>query len=209
MTTLGGTNGYGTVFEITPPGKLTTLHSFDLTDGAYPEAGLLEGTDEKFYGTTSEGGANGFTGTVFVITSAGDLTTLYSFCSQANCADGSGPFEGLVQATNGEFYGTTFAGGVSSNCIGGCGTAFTLSMGLAPFVEARPTSGRAGSRVIILGNSLSGATAVSFNATVAAFTILSGTEIVATVPPGATTGFITVTTSKGALMSNGPFRVIP
>ena len=50
-------------------------------------------------------------GTVFKITPGGTLTTLHSFCSQANCTDGSVPSAGLVQATDGSFYGTTYAGG--------------------------------------------------------------------------------------------------
>jgi uncharacterized repeat protein (TIGR03803 family) len=208
-TPVGGTNGYGTVFEITPAGRLRTLHSFDSTDGAYPEATLIQGTDGNFYGTTSGGGANGDRGTVFEITPAGTLTTLYNFCSQSNCSDGTGPFESLMQATNGDFYGTTFSGGLSSNCIGGCGTAFSLSTGLGPFIETRLSSGKTGSHLMILGNNLTGATAVNFNGTPSAFTVPSQTEIETTVPTGATTGFVTVATPSGTLTSNKPFRVIP
>lgn len=208
-TTAGGAYGYGTVFKITTSGTLMTLHSFDYSDGAYPEAALILGTDGNFYGTTPNGGTSGVSGTLFSITPAGQLTTLYSFCSKANCADGNGPFSGLIQATNGEFYGATFAGGTSSKCSGGCGTAFSLSTGLGPFVETRLTSGKAGAHVVILGNNLTGTSTVNFNGTPAAFTVVSATEIVATVPTGATTGFVTVATSGGTLTSNQPFRVIP
>src|SRR5271156_3730450 len=90
-TYFGGTNGLGTVFEITPAGQLTTLYSFcsqsGCTDGATPYAGLVQATNGNLYGTTSEGGTN-FAGTVFDITPAGQLTTLYSFCSQPGCTDG-------------------------------------------------------------------------------------------------------------------------
>ncbi len=56
-------------FSNSPPrGKLTTLHSFDLSDGAYPEAALVLGTDRNFYGTTSSGGTGGDGGTIFQIT---------------------------------------------------------------------------------------------------------------------------------------------
>ena len=207
-TGYGGLNNYGTIFKISGPGKLTTLHAFDFTDGATPQAGLVEGTDGNFYGTTAYGGANNF-GTLFSITAQGNLTTLYNFCSQPFCTDGYGP-SSLIQATNGEFYGTTFAGGIDMHCYpNGCGTVFSLSMGLGPFVELRLTAGKVGSRVIVLGNSLTGTTAVSFNGTPATFTVLSGTEIVATVPAGATTGFVTVTDASGTLTSNTPFRVIP
>jgi uncharacterized repeat protein (TIGR03803 family) len=208
-TAVGGANGYGTVFELTLTGKLRTLHSFDYADGAYPEAALIQGTDGKFYGTASEGGANGVAGTLFSITPAGTLTTLYNFCSESNCADGTGPFESLMQATNGVFYGTTFAGGSSTNCIGGCGTAFSLSTGLGPFIETRLSTGKAGAPVIVFGNNLTGTTAVNFNGTPSAFTVLSETEIQTTVPTGATTGFVTVATPSGTLTSNKPFQVIP
>ena len=210
VTAVGGANGYGTVFKLTAAGALTTLHNFDFfPDGAYPEAAPIEGTGGNFYGTTSNGGTNGVAGTLFVITPQGDLTTLYSFCSKADCADGTGPFAGLIQATNGEFYGTTFAGGTSSNCNGGCGTAFSLSTGLTPFVETRPSSGKVGEHVILLGNNLGGATAVSFNGTAATFRVVSSTEIGTTVPSEATTGTLTVTVPGGTLESNRPFYVRP
>jgi uncharacterized repeat protein (TIGR03803 family) len=66
----GGASGYGTVFKITSAGVLTTLHSFNSTNGVTPRAGLVQGSDGDFYGTTYGGGANNF-GTVFKITPAG------------------------------------------------------------------------------------------------------------------------------------------
>ena len=116
-TSGGGANGRGTVFQITPTGTLTTLYSFcslaNCADGEYPYAGLIQATDGNFYGTTYEGGTSG-AGTVFEITPTGALTTLYSFCSLANCADGQLTRAGLIQATDGNFYGTTFEGGANS-----------------------------------------------------------------------------------------------
>jgi uncharacterized repeat protein (TIGR03803 family) len=127
-TEAGGAYGLGTVFKITPSGALTTLHSFDGADGEAPVAGVVEGTDGNFYGTTSDGGASGYAGTAFKITPSGTLTTLYSFCSQSNCTDGFEPFAALVQATNGNFYGTTYAGGANSSaCPGNCGTVFEIT----------------------------------------------------------------------------------
>jgi len=93
-----------------PADTFTTLYRFGSqpTDGANPTAGLIQATDGNLYGTTLDGGANN-AGTIFKITPAGKLTTLYSFCSQTNnegyCTDGNSP-TGLVQATNGNFYGT-------------------------------------------------------------------------------------------------------
>ena len=91
----------------------TTLLSFNGTDGSQPLLGSpVQGIDGNLYGITDEGGSYGC-GTVFKITPSGTLTTLYSFCSQASCADGKQPYAGLVQATDGNFYGTTGFGGAS------------------------------------------------------------------------------------------------
>jgi uncharacterized repeat protein (TIGR03803 family) len=109
-----------------------------------------------------------------------------------------------VQATNGNFYGTTANGGTL-----GEGTVFSLSVGLGPFVETRPTFGKAGATVVILGTNLTGATSVSFNGTAAKFTVVSKSEIKTTVPTGATTGKVKVTTPKRTLTSNLVFRVKP
>jgi len=75
-----------------------------------PFAGLVQASDGNFYGTTLYGGANNNNGTVFEITPGGALTTLYSFCSRSGCTDGQGPAAGLIQATDGNLYGTTTAG---------------------------------------------------------------------------------------------------
>jgi len=103
----GGANGYGTVYQITPSGALTTLHSFDMTDGSGPGS-LVQATDGNFYGATVSGGVYD-DGTVFKITPNGTLTTVYSFGSEI--ADGFYPFGGLIQATDGNFYGTARSGG--------------------------------------------------------------------------------------------------
>jgi len=123
-TDSGGAKGDGTVFKITPSGVLTTLYSFNFTDGSNPRRGLVQATDGNFYGITTGGGAKEY-GTVFKITPSGVLTTLYSFCSQTNCTDGSHPYAGLVQATDGNFYGTTLNGGAN----GDYGTIFRITPG--------------------------------------------------------------------------------
>jgi uncharacterized repeat protein (TIGR03803 family) len=120
-TSAGGAIGYGTIFKIIPSGTLTTLYSFcsqsNCTDGFSP-GGLVQATNEDLYGTTSAGGANGY-GTIFRITPSGTLTTLHSFCSQSGCTDGESPEAGLIQDTDGGFYGTTQGGGAN-----GAGTVF-------------------------------------------------------------------------------------
>jgi uncharacterized repeat protein (TIGR03803 family) len=105
-------NFYGTtlstIFKITPGGTLTTLHSLP----GPILGGLVQATDGNFYGTTAWDGANR-KGTIFEITPSGTLTTLYNFCAQTSCTDGSMPYAGLAQATDGNFYGTTFEGGAN------------------------------------------------------------------------------------------------
>ena len=133
-TYFGGANcaaygGCGTVFKITPSGTLTTLYSFcsqsGCTDGGNSSGALIQVTDGNLYGT-AQGGAYGW-GTIFKITPNGELTTLYNFCSLANCADGAYPQAGLVQATNGDLYGTT-SGASIPPCADGCGTVFKITL---------------------------------------------------------------------------------
>jgi uncharacterized repeat protein (TIGR03803 family) len=205
------TQGCGALFQITPAGIYTAMHLFcseaECADGANPFAGLIQG---NLYGTTAGGGAHGG-GTIFKITLAGKVTTLYNFCAQANCADGSSPQAALAQGTDGKFYGTTQSGGSGkgTDCSSGCGTVFSLSIGLGPFVETVPGFSNVRATVMILGNNLTGTTNVSFNGSPAAFTVVSGTEIRATVPLGATTGPVKVITPGGTLRSNAAFRVEP
>ena len=133
------------------------------------------------------------------------MSTLHHF----DLTDGGFPTGGLVQATNGKFYGTTVHGGSSSNCGDGCGTVFSLSVGLGPFVKTNPTSGKVGAKVIILGNNLKGTTSVTFNGTTAPLLKVTASAIETSVPTGATTGTVIVTTPNGTLNSNVAFRVLP
>jgi uncharacterized repeat protein (TIGR03803 family) len=163
-------------------------------------AGLVQAAGGNFYGTTQggSGGANNY-GTVFEITSVGTLKTLQTF----NYTDGSNPEAALVQATDGTFYGTSSQGGTNN------GTIFSLSVGLAPFVKTLPTSGKVGAAVKILGTDLMGPAGVTFNGTPAAITFISPSEISTTVPAGAATGKVQVTTPGGTLLSNIAFRITP
>ena len=215
-TSINGANGYGTVFKMTPGGTLTTIYSFcaqsGCADGTNPAAGLVQATDGNLYGTTEFGGnsCSGFSGcgTTFQITPGGTLTTLYSFCFQSGCADGALPLGALVQDTNGNFYGTTFGNDVEGGAP--FGTVYSLSVaGLSPFVEAVTYSGKVGATIEFLGQGFTKSTTVSFNGTPATPSVKSGTYLTAKVASGATTGFVTVTTSSGSLQSNKIFRVIP
>jgi uncharacterized repeat protein (TIGR03803 family) len=173
-------------------------------DGAYPQGALVQTANGDLYGTTGIGGANGAGGTIFKITPTGSQTTLYSFCAQSGCADGEYPTAGLIQGTNGKFYGTTYFGGADN-----FGTVFALSTVQAPFVETRPTIGVAGEVVTIVGYELAGATSVTFNGIPAAFKVDASTAITTSVPAGATSGKVQVITPSGTLSSNKAFHVAP
>jgi uncharacterized repeat protein (TIGR03803 family) len=212
VTSSGG-DGAGTFFTMTPSGALSTLYNFcptggDCPDGAQPVA-LMLATDGNFYGLAGSGGANGY-GTIFQMTPSGSLTTEHSFDGTDGIV-GNNSYNGpmLIQDTNGTFYGVTETGGANYTTCPTCsGTVFSLSMGLGPFVKTLPVSGEVGSTVRILGNRLTGATSVTFNGLAAAFTVVSSTEITATVPTGATTGVVQVVTSRGTtLTSNLAFTV--
>ncbi|HET9407005.1 MAG TPA: choice-of-anchor tandem repeat GloVer-containing protein [Candidatus Sulfotelmatobacter sp.] len=232
----------GTIFRISGTGSFATVHTFcqqaNCADGEFP-SGLIQANDGNFYGTTEGGGSAG-AGSVFKTTVDGVFTTIYNFCSQSNCADGSGPRAGLTQGTEANFYGTTTSGGsrtggtlfrltptgtitvlnnfanlhqshaapfqatngsfygtvevLDPSTVTSFGLIYRASTGQVPFVETVQKSGVVGSTVIILGNHLTGATAVSIGDQVATFTIVSDTEIDATIPIGA--------------QGNGPIQVI-
>jgi uncharacterized repeat protein (TIGR03803 family) len=198
-STYSGAYDMGTVFKMTPAGAVTTLHSFNGTDGSQPYAGLIQATDGNFYGTTTMGGAYQY-GTIFQMMPDGTVTALHSFNFTV---DGEG-YGGLFQATDGVIYGTTPLGGED-----GAGTIFSLDMGLGPFVTFIRNPARISQPFGILGQGLTGTTNVMLNGTSATFTVESDTLIEATVPPGATTGYVSVTTPTGVLTSNVPFQVIP
>jgi uncharacterized repeat protein (TIGR03803 family) len=107
---------------------LNTFFYFDGIDGSLPgDMGFVQGRDGKLYGTTEYGGANDLAGTVFKITTDGLITTLYSFCAEGNCSDGTNPVVGVVLGDNGAFYGSTSFGGNSVCQLSGCGTLFKVS----------------------------------------------------------------------------------
>jgi len=125
-TTYGGgitnsacSGGCGTIFRMTPSGAFTTIYEFCAdggtlcSDGSLPNSKLLQAADGNFYGTTSEGGVGNAScetfgcGTIFKLTPSGALTTLYSFCTVANCPDGWFPGGNLVEDSAGNLYGLT------------------------------------------------------------------------------------------------------
>ena len=200
----GGANNEGSVFKITPAGVFTLIHSFlyasPAFDGQLPWDGLTLGPDGNFYGTTANGGTKN-DGTLFKITPSGTETVLYNFCDPS--CNGYFPATPLVLDTDGNFYGNT-----NGNSNGGA-VFYRLSLGFSPLVNLVTWSSKVGQTVEILGQGFTGTTQVLFGSTPATFKNSSDTYMTATVPSGATTGPVTVTTFTSTFKSNRSFLVTP
>jgi uncharacterized repeat protein (TIGR03803 family) len=209
----GGEGIYGVIFKITLDGTYTILHYINPSngDGAQPVSTLTQGSDGKLYGVT--GAPSGaFSGTLFNITTTGTFKTLYTFCANGgNCTDGYSPSSPLQQNTNGIFYGSAYSGGdYSCNSQDeGCGSVFSLNMGLKPFVSMVSSSATEGKNVGILGQGFTAASVVKFSGIEATIVGRTATFIEATVPAGALTGPVTVTTGSTVRSSLQTFRVTP
>jgi uncharacterized repeat protein (TIGR03803 family) len=217
-TAFGGSGSEGTVFEITASGDLATIYNFcaqtDCPSGGNPEASLIQATDGNLYSTTLAGGGDCFIevdcGTIFGVTTKGQFRAIYTFCNSHTACDDAREPGGLVQGTDGNFYGITVIGGESSVCVPyGCGSFYRLVTGLGPFVGFVNRAGAVGSQVGIMGEGLGSVSGVSFNGVSGQFVVRSNTYITATVPTGATTGTVTVTTANEKLESNVAFQVLP
>jgi uncharacterized repeat protein (TIGR03803 family) len=133
-TVQGGSNDNGSLFKITATGALTPLAAFTMTNGSMPYSGLFAANDGSFYGTTYKGGSSIY-GTVFQVDDSGLLVSRHSF---TNGNEGGYPCAGVVQDSDGSFYGTTFKGGAR-----GLGTLYKmLTHGLViPLVAFNSTNG--------------------------------------------------------------------
>ncbi|HLW87195.1 MAG TPA: choice-of-anchor tandem repeat GloVer-containing protein [Terriglobales bacterium] len=200
--TRGGNYSRGVLFAVTRQG-FTVLHDFGdpnyPNDGAYPYAGLVQASDGNLYGVASNGGTMN-QGVMFQITPTGSYAIVYDFQS----AGGGSPCTTPVQHTNGKIYGMACAGGSSND-----GVVYSFDLGLPTFIRLVFAAGRIGQTGGILGQGFTGTNSVSFNGVPAAFKVESDTYLIATVPPGATTGFVTVVTPSGTLTSNQKFQVRP
>ena len=153
-TTYGGSNysgqalsGYGTLFQINTNGNLTTLAYFNGTNGSQPMAGLTQGPDKNFYGTTQTGGAFNL-GTVFQITTNGILTTLLSF----DGTNGGNPASSLTFGSDGNLYGSTPWIGVNDNTHYGTLFRITTNGLLTTLVSLNGTNGLHAYTDMILGS---------------------------------------------------------
>ena len=206
-TVAGGTSNAGVVFKITPKGTYSVLYNLNgTTDGLNAYSSLVQATDGNFYGVTDKGGTLGY-GTIYKITPQGIYSVVHNF----DDTNGANPWSTLTQNTNGILYGDTFKGGKLTICgTPGCGVVYSLDMGLKPFVSLVSTSGKEGVKIGILGQGFSSSSVVAFGGVQATSIKRAGkTFISATVPAGALTGPVTVTTGSKILTSAQTFRVKP
>ena len=206
-TVYGGTGGNGIVFKITPGGTYSVLYNLNgHSDGANPSSSLVQASDGKLYGVANLNGSTQF-GTIYSITTSGTYSVVYNFDN----ATGAYPASPLRQNTNGILYGTTYNGGDLSACNGGgCGVLYSLNIGAVPFAGLVSTSGKEGAKIGILGQGFKTTSVVAFGGVQATSIKLgSATFITATIPIGALTGSVTVTTGTTKLSSNTRFRVTP
>jgi uncharacterized repeat protein (TIGR03803 family) len=150
IANIGGFKNCGTAFRIGPNNRYTVIHRFSDLDVCSPyNSALTLANDGNFYGVLGPYSGGGF---IYQLTSEGGFTTLYDFSC---CRGGYDPAGMLLQATDGNFYGTT----LSSPAVN-FGAVFKFSNGLGPLVETVPTAGKVGKSVIILGNGLTGTSSV-------------------------------------------------
>jgi hypothetical protein len=199
--------GVSAFFSINPDGTgFQTLGGISASDE--PNFPLLLASDGNLWSTNFS--SKTFPdGSVFNVSDDGAILQRFAF----DGTNGQEPEVGVIQGADGNFYGTTIAGGTITT--GGQsfadGTVWSLDAGLplpAPAIALlNPTSGSVGSTVLINGNNFIGATSVSFNGVGASFSVLNLHFISVTVPTGATSGQVTVTTAGGSATSAGTFIV--
>jgi uncharacterized protein (TIGR03437 family) len=137
----GGANGRGTIFKCTPAGQYTTVYTFgtQATDGIYPVGRLIQATDGNIYGVTRSGPGSSQAGTVFRFTTTGVFATLHAFTG----LDGFSPSGGLIQGSDGNFYGTTTNSVFKMTTAGAISTLHALdgSDGILPTVLLQASDG--------------------------------------------------------------------
>lgn len=201
-TSTGGANGTGTIYKLTLGGQYTLLYTFPKDWNSYPTA-LIEGSDGNLYGATLGQIPSGGYSQLFRVTTSGQYTLL--FAMKNITADGACQCI-ILQGSDGVIYGTAISGGPSNG-----GEVFALDAGLpkpAPRAQHfHPQSGPVGTQVRIWGYNLLSAS-VQFNGVPATTVSNSGSNYVfATVPAGATTGPITITTPGGSATTHASFTV--
>jgi uncharacterized repeat protein (TIGR03803 family) len=216
-TKVGGTAGYGTVFKITPAGGLTVLYNFDLTHGADIFSPLVQGSDGNFYGTARDGGTLNSGGVAFKLTPTKVLTVLHNFDRTLGSVDGNQPYAGLIQASDGNFWGVASAGGTNAagtlykiTSTGSYSTSYNFvpATGSLPFATLRQhTNGK------IYGEATAGGAAghgalFSFSASLGGFIIVQPTSGVVSKPVGILGQGLTGTSTVQFNGTNAAFTIV-
>jgi len=200
VASLGGTSDAGVIYRLTSSGSFTILHDLNGTSDGSEVLGIILATDGNLYGVTIYSGSSNC-GTIFRITTAGVFTVLHDFDNTHGCNS----ITFLTERTDGLLYGLTTNGGARGN-----GVFFSLNVGLSPFVNLMTISGKEGSKVEILGQGFGSSSVVKFGGVATTTIALTGsTYISATVPAGALTGSVTVTSGATRLTSAQMFKVLP
>jgi len=198
--------GNGALYDVTTGGKLTDIYNFPASLNFDESANnMIQASDGNLYGASYNGGTSAGGG-LYELTSANAFSS-YSFATDSNM--GNAPGAPLLQNTNGIVYGSTSSGNAA---VAGYGTVFQLNIGTAPFIAlVTPVySGEEGAQIQILGQGFSSSSVVKFGGTEATTTTLTGsTFILATVPTGALTGDVTVTTGSTVLSTLSSYSITP
>lgn len=206
-TTIGAGGSFlGTVFKLTPKGVETVLHNYsDQSQGAFPRLPLTQGPDGTLFGMATDCAGGGCSqAALFDITANNVYSTLYLYpLGPSNSLQPSSP---LLLSTNGTLYGTTEQGGAKT-----VGTFYSVSNKYSPFISlVNVNSGKEGVKVGILGQGFTSSSVVKFGGTAASTVQRTGsTFILATVPSGALTGKVTVTTGTTTLSTPSIYKVTP
>lgn len=195
---VGGTNNTGTVYQATLSGQLQTVADFPATGMAEPRT-LMEAADGNLYGTTNYNQIFRYNLATY---SLGAVYRMPVDGTQGKCGCD------LIEGMDGKLYGAAPYGGP----FPGLGAVFSLDIGLPKPLPAvsglYPLSGPVGQRVLLWGNYLLGATSVTFNGVPAStVSVTSAQSVYATVPPGATTGPVTITTANGSYTTTQSFTL--
>lgn len=202
-------NFYGcggkSLFRLTTSGNYREIYTFPGgSTGSAPYGCGIQASDGNLYGTTLDGGSGH--GTIFRSTLDGEVSTVYAFTGADQGQHPSQYVAGLVQGSDGRLYGQTTSSFIGSPGTNIGATTYSLDLGLpkpAPAItRATPDHGAAGTSVLISGRNFLGATAVNVNGVSASFQVKAGGYLQMTIPAGASTGAVSVTTPNGSATSS-------
>ena len=203
VTFSGGQENLGTIYVLKQTGKTQTLHSFRAVENvAFPCDGMAMSAERSLFGTAAACKNGTCAGSaIFELTAKADFKVLHAFDPATDGTEASG---GLFLDTNGLLYGLTESGGPN-----GGGTAYSFDNGIAPFVSLSPASGAIGDTINVYGQGFTEkGTKIFFGKTQATQNFFVGPNYdQVVVPPGATSGTVTVKTPSGRLKSIQTFTV--